>query len=71
MTLTFRPGYHHCPRKGCSEQVSNDRYACLKDWRELSSTTQREIVRTRRLGVLHLERRAAFRMAEEDWDLAR
>jgi hypothetical protein len=62
-----KPGYHGCPRHGCSAHVPDERYACWKHWRELSKETRDEITRTRRRHVLDPERRAAFRMADADW----
>lgn len=68
MGLTVsKPGHHACPRKGCSAQVPDARYACGQHWAELSPETKREITRTRRRHVLDPERRAAFRMADADW----
>lgn len=64
------PGTHKCPKRGCAVVVPNARYACLPHWRELSSGTQQAIRATARRHVLHPDRRAAFRSADEDWGQA-
>lgn len=61
------PGHHACPRRGCSAQVPDARYACPQHWGELSPVTKDALMNTRRMHVLQPERRAAFRMADADW----
>lgn len=58
---------HQCLRRGCDVQLPNSVFCCWRDWYALSHPTRAEIVRTRGMGLLHPERRAAFRAAQNEW----
>jgi hypothetical protein len=61
------PGRHACPRRGCGQTVPNELYACSPCWGALDQDAKNAIVRTRRLPVLHPDRRAAFALANRSW----
>lgn len=62
-----RPGFHRCPRKGCSREVPNSIFCCADDWMALGQKAQRAIVATRGQGAIVPTRRLAFKMAQESW----
>jgi hypothetical protein len=64
-----RPNTHTCPRKGCTAQVSNRLFACRPDWFTLPLAVREEIHATAGRHVLDARRRAAFRAADEAWQI--
>lgn len=63
----YHPRTHRCPRRGCQVKVPDARFACPPCWAKLSPAAQAAIRITATLPVLHRDRRAAFRMADESW----
>jgi hypothetical protein len=65
--MSYRPGFHRCPRRGCQAQVPNSLFACLPDWNALPAEAKRGIYATARLSLFTAERQQAVRAARMAW----